>query len=700
MKRFLSQSVFFFAVFFSYTIIAQDTIHIPADYTTIQAGINAANNGDIVLVAEGTYIENINFRGKAITVASLFLIDDSTKHISNTIINGSQPSHPDSGSVVFFVSGEDTNSVLYGFTITGGTGTINGTMARTGGGIVCRNSSAKIMHNIIENNHVTSSTPKTGGGAIAGGPVGDISWIIIENNTIRNNSITNTAVSGEAYGGGIFLVENARVINNIIEFNTAQATYGGAYGGGASLIGLQTFERYVINNIIWHNKALSPTGTYYDGGLGGGLFVGGMPRAEIRLNDILYNEISSNTSLNIDCFGGGVFLMNQNEETIFDQNYVAFNKAINNSPCKGAGITIWNNDVIGGPYIINNIITNNTGGTWGGGVYTGGEIDNAAIFINNTICNDSATQGGAIYIGRDAANPSHPIIINSIMWNNSSSIYVNTGSSVTVAYSDVEGGYTGVGNINANPLFSDDTLFNLSDWSPCIGAGIDSIEIGGIWYYCPLYDYDGFPRLTQPGSMPDIGACENPLDHPLPVELISFTATSNGKEVILNWSTATELNNLGFEIQRSTKGEEFFSLGFIDGHGTTTEQQNYSYADRNLDDGKYYYRLKQVDYDGSYEYSDVVEVEWRAFNSYLLEQNYPNPFNPTTTIGFGLQNKSNVKITILNTIGEEVAVVLNEEVESGYHTVEFNAATLPSGVYFYQLKAGDFAETKKMLLLK
>ncbi|MCW8813406.1 MAG: T9SS type A sorting domain-containing protein, partial [Chlorobium sp.] len=186
----------------------------------------------------------------------------------------------------------------------------------------------------------------------------------------------------------------------------------------------------------------------------------------------------------------------------------------------------------------------------------------------------------------------------------------------------------------------------------------------------------------------------------VPVEFTSFTAISNGKEVTLNWSTATELNNLGFEIQRSTEGKEFFTVGFVNGHGTTTEQHIYSYADRNLDNGTYNYRLKQVDYDGSYEYSDVIEVEWRAFNSYLLEQNYPNPFNPTTTIGFGLQNKSDVKITILNAIGEEVAVLLNEEREAGFHQVEFNAVSLPSGAYFYQLRAGEFIQTKKMILLK
>ena len=209
--------------------------------------------------------------------------------------------------------------------------------------------------------------------------------------------------------------------------------------------------------------------------------------------------------------------------------------------------------------------------------------------------------------------------------------------------------------------------------------------------------YDG-SRDNTVTNLWRIGTATSPLI--VPVELSSFTATSNGKEVILNWSTATELNNLVFEVQRSFEGSEFATIGFVYGKGTTTERQDYTYSDKILTDGKYYYRLKQIDYLGSYEYSDVVEIEWRAFNSYLLEQNYPNPFNPTTTIGFGIQNKSNVKITILNAIGEEVAVVLNEEREPGFHQVEFNAATLPSGVYFYQLRAGEFVSTKKMVLLR
>jgi hypothetical protein len=205
--------------------------------------------------------------------------------------------------------------------------------------------------------------------------------------------------------------------------------------------------------------------------------------------------------------------------------------------------------------------------------------------------------------------------------------------------------------------------------------------------------YDG--GATSGGR---IGLATSP--YIVPVELTSFTATSNGKEVLLNWSTASELNNYGFEIQRSSNEKDFFTIGFVSGNGTTTEQQNYSYTDKNLLDGKNYYRLKQIDYGGSFEYSDVIEVEWRAFDTYLLEQNFPNPFNPLTTIGYGIKEKGNVKMTVVNAIGEEVAVLVNEEKEAGYHTVEFNASTLPSGIYFYQLKAGEYVAVKKMILIK
>jgi hypothetical protein len=191
-----------------------------------------------------------------------------------------------------------------------------------------------------------------------------------------------------------------------------------------------------------------------------------------------------------------------------------------------------------------------------------------------------------------------------------------------------------------------------------------------------------------------------PLSQVVPVELTAFTAKAMHQQVILKWNTATELNNNGFEIQRKVAESDFATIGFVRGEGTTTNQREYSYIDKNLTDGKYFYRLKQVDYNGTYEYSSVIEVDVRSLNEYALEQNFPNPFNPITTIGYVLKEKTNAKLILLNAIGEEVVVLVNEEQDKGFHKLDFNASNLPSGVYFYQLRAGDYIDTKKMILLK
>ena len=185
-----------------------------------------------------------------------------------------------------------------------------------------------------------------------------------------------------------------------------------------------------------------------------------------------------------------------------------------------------------------------------------------------------------------------------------------------------------------------------------------------------------------------------------PVELTSFTAKSQNQKVTLNWATATEINNNGFEIQRSISNTDFVTVGFVRGFGTTTEQKEYSYTDNNLQNGLYTYRLKQIDYNGSFEYSDAIEVDVRSLDSYSLEQNYPNPFNPATKIGYVLSAKTSVKVVVMNALGEEVAVLANQTQEQGYHQLDFNASNLPSGIYFYSLQTDNFSETKKMLLMK
>lgn len=190
----------------------------------------------------------------------------------------------------------------------------------------------------------------------------------------------------------------------------------------------------------------------------------------------------------------------------------------------------------------------------------------------------------------------------------------------------------------------------------------------------------------------------------IPVELTSFTAEASENEIILNWTTATELNNQGFEIDRSFDNETFEKIGFVPGFGTTTESKSYSYKIVEFASGIQYYRLKQIDFDGTYEYSEVIEIEGITPGQFTLFQNFPNPFNPSTSIKFSIPVDSNVKLKLFNMLGQEVAELLNSEISAGIHHIDFNASSLSSGTYFYVLEANgnngsNFSATKKMILL-
>ncbi len=194
---------------------------------------------------------------------------------------------------------------------------------------------------------------------------------------------------------------------------------------------------------------------------------------------------------------------------------------------------------------------------------------------------------------------------------------------------------------------------------------------------------------------------------PTPVELTSFTANINENTVELNWSTATEVNNYGFEVQRLqddkiSKLQDWETIGFVEGHGNSNSPKDYSFTDNlNLDlNLNLKYRLKQIDIDGQFEYSDIVEVKVELPTNYKLSQNYPNPFNPSTTISFAIPNQANVKLVVYNSLGEEVAELLNKEIDAGFQNINFDATNLSSGLYFYRITAGNFVAVKKMLLLK
>lgn len=190
------------------------------------------------------------------------------------------------------------------------------------------------------------------------------------------------------------------------------------------------------------------------------------------------------------------------------------------------------------------------------------------------------------------------------------------------------------------------------------------------------------------------------IDQGVPVELTSFSANVQNGEVILNWATATETNNQGFEIERKSESGDFEKIGYVAGFGTTTEPKSYSFMDSGIPAGHYTYRLKQIDFGGTYEYSEEVNVEVGNPSEYVLEQNYPNPFNPATTIKYSLPENSFVNLSVFNSLGELVNTLVNEEQMTGVHKVDFNAAGLPSGTYLYQLRTPVSVLTGKMVLLK
>ncbi|MFH1194776.1 MAG: T9SS type A sorting domain-containing protein [bacterium] len=246
-------------------------------------------------------------------------------------------------------------------------------------------------------------------------------------------------------------------------------------------------------------------------------------------------------------------------------------------------------------------------------------------------------------------------------------------------------------------------------------------QSSGLAFDATVVDFDQQQYYyTTPGS--DATAKYNPvnvgsgLNQLLPVELTSFSANNSGRNVVLNWSTATEVNNHGFEVERvvnlqgltdinnSSNLGGFESIGFVEGYGNSNSTKDYSFTDKSINGGgKFSYRLKQIDTDGSYSYSGTVEVTVIP-NQFELSQNYPNPFNPTTTIKYsipaGVETPYMASLRVYDILGNEVATLVNEQEEPGYYEVEWNASQFASGVYIFRLMAGNFIDTKKMILLR
>jgi hypothetical protein len=218
-----------------------------------------------------------------------------------------------------------------------------------------------------------------------------------------------------------------------------------------------------------------------------------------------------------------------------------------------------------------------------------------------------------------------------------------------------------------------------------------------------LFSFPGFAQYTG-GSGSGYGMGISGENIPLPVELVNFNAKVVKDNVVLNWTTETEVRNYGFDVERSGSNKIWQKIGFVEGSGNSNAVKHYSFFVNKLVSGlEYYYRLKQIDTDGQFEYSNEVSVTL-SIDDYNLYQNYPNPFNPTTTISFSLPEEAFVKLKIWDILGSEIAVLVNERLAPGNYETIFNISSarggVPSGVYFYSLEAGSFIKTNKMIIMK
>lgn len=344
--------------------------------------------------------------------------------------------------------------------------------------------------------------------------------------------------------------------------------------------------------------------------------------------------------------------------------------------CKNVNLLINNGN---GRFLVDNVYSNTTTGAplW---VLSSG--DTKINDFNQDGFNDIATPG-------------------SMLLSNQNGSFINSGS-ITSFCNAVNADLNGDGYIDLSFNIPGASLFTLINNGTGVFEGIAGSG-GNFSFNSAFGDFDGDGDIDVALSEYFSGntAILRNGDNPLPVELQSFTYNVNENDVNLSWQTLSENNNKGFELERSAFNSVWINIGFISGLGNSSGIKNYYFSDLNLLSGKYNYRLKQIDFNGNFEYHELsAEVIIGIPTKFNLSQNYPNPFNPTTKIAYELPEDAFVKLTVYDNSGREVARLVNESKIAGYHIVNFNGADFTSGIYFYKIEAGKFNDTRKMVLVK
>jgi len=633
----MKKLLLFFCSLGATAAIQAQIIHVPGDFPTIQQGINHADSGDIVLVAEGIYYEQINFKGKKpLTVASHFLLDGNADHIAKTIIDASQLLNTDSASVVYFISGEDTTSVLCGFTIRNGIGTYvtDALNFRHGGGILISGAGAKIIHNRITHNCLDNTQAVNGagvGGAGISTPWEDGNhWVVIANNTIDSNTCISNYYS---WGGGISISYNSRIIDNLITYNTCSGL-GDGIGQSAGIdVGKQPewpsqIVAIIENNIITHN--LSQSDNYWANSAG--VMTSYIPIVFAH-NEVAYNTVVTGTSA-----GGaaGLYLYQPDTGCVVRNNVFKGNVsnlwygglAMENNVISDNRVLVENNrfyenvaisgaafGTFGVPVTLqNNVFSRNHADFKGGALYLdgslGAQVDHLASLINNSFAHNTAHDyGGSVFsVNAD------PLIFNCIFWQDSATYYdeiYNSGGLAEIAYSDIDTNeiyvnrLLGAGILHEDPLFTDPELLTIEDISPVKNAATEFYTCHcGDLNHCPQYDIAGNNRPINGGY--DMGAWED------------IMAGIGGK---------------------------------------------------------------------------------RITNDELRITNYPNPVTGSTLFHYFLNEPSKVVIQIFDSFGKLIGDPVNSFQQKGEKNIQWNSGDLPAGIYFFRIQAGYRVGSGKIIKL-
>ncbi|MCF8267746.1 MAG: T9SS type A sorting domain-containing protein [Ignavibacteriales bacterium] len=323
-----------------------------------------------------------------------------------------------------------------------------------------------------------------------------------------------------------------------------------------------------------------------------------------------------------------------------------------------------------------------TSSVYGSHLYPGGLVGLNYSYINNSFSIGNVSNGptGSSPGGLVGKNDGSGIVENSF-WDTQTS---------GMTYSDGGTGKT-TDEMQNISTFTDETTIGLTvAWDFETNPNDDNAN-DNYWDMDPMgIVNNGYPFLSW----------ENGGEVALPVELTSFVAKTANNSVVLIWQTTTEVDNYGFLIQRKTQITNWEEIAFVEGHGNSNSPKEYMFVDIDKLNGIVKYRLKQIDNDGAFEYSDIVEVEISSVSEFKLSQNYPNPFNPTTIIGYSIPEREFVSLKVFEILGGEVKVLVNKYQQPGNYEVNFDAKDLPSGVYIYRIKSGGFSHTQKMVLLK